>query len=58
MFVRAGRRLEGQRYVDHQKLAGQERSRRLIKFYAIFKNTEIQRYREFRGFPRKAAGVR
>jgi hypothetical protein len=25
--------------------------RRLIKFYAIFKIAELQRYREFRGFP-------
>ena len=25
--------------------------RRLIKFYAIFKIAEMQRYREFRGFP-------
>jgi hypothetical protein len=24
---------------------------RLIKFYAIFKIAEVQRYREFRGFP-------
>ena len=24
---------------------------RLIKFYAVFKITEMQRYREFRGFP-------
>lgn len=31
---------------------------RLVKFYAIFKDTEIQRYRELRGFPRKAAGAR
>ncbi len=25
--------------------------RRLIKFYAVFKIVEMQRYREFRGFP-------
>lgn len=25
--------------------------RRLIKFYAIFKITEMERYQEFRGFP-------
>jgi hypothetical protein len=25
--------------------------RRLIKFYALFKIAEMQRYREFRGFP-------
>lgn len=25
--------------------------RRMIKFYAIFKIAEMQRYREFRGFP-------
>jgi hypothetical protein len=25
--------------------------RRLIKFYAVFKIAEMQRYREFRGFP-------
>jgi hypothetical protein len=25
--------------------------RRLVKFYAIFKIAEMQRYREFRGFP-------
>lgn len=28
-----------------------EARRRLVKFYAIFKIAEMQRYREFRGFP-------
>jgi hypothetical protein len=28
----------------------------LIKFYAIFKIAELQRYEEFRGFPFKAKG--
>jgi hypothetical protein len=28
-----------------------EARRRLIKFYAVFKIAEMQRYRQFRGFP-------
>jgi hypothetical protein len=31
--------------------SGWEAARRLIKFYTVYKIAEMQRYREFRGFP-------